>query len=183
MICGPTRWCQLDEDGTLPSQFGHPHQKRTALGQFIQNNDVICNAVIASQKLALYRMYPGQIVYDVALVFPHQGIVNFWMPHDPSSHQKIKVFDILGNVLNEIQYIEDAEMLSGTNKNKAFQMWATQAELDPTLVLSYQLFEEACRMRDKLRQIIPGKLWREMCNAKHITDDELDRIDKPDRLL
>tara|TARA_R100001510_G_C7636524_1_gene194633 strand:+ start:83 stop:586 length:504 start_codon:yes stop_codon:yes gene_type:complete len=167
----------LDDDGTLPSQFGKTHHALTPFGQFIIKYRITIHSALTN--ITPYEsMYPQGVHYDCAVVFPNFGILNYWLINDPKRYG-VNVFDQLGNILEDISTVELAQTMAlGPEAQYAF--WCDDVDFDPQLLVSKRLYEQTTELATKFRYMMPSKVWREMYQAKEDTErDIIDGTDGP----
>lgn len=165
MICEPTRWCPLEDDGSLPSQFGHPAQKRTPFGNFLIDNKIFLNAIANGNTAGCpyAGVFRGNDVLDVTVTFPQYGSFNTWYCQtDPYT---VCTFDVLGNVLTDLEVYHEST-LGTTVEEDAYRAWADSLlPMNWKDIRSFYFFRSLREVDYKLRNILPRTMYHEMFDA------------------
>ena len=121
--------------------------------------------------------FSDRVHYDCCMIFPNFGLVNFWALHNPQDIHGICVFDQLGNLMEEVSAVNEAQTMS--LGDDGYKWWCADANLDPKLLASRDLFDSCVATERKLRRILPSPVWTEMLKAKEDTEDELNGLIQP----
>jgi hypothetical protein len=158
----------LDDDSSLPSQFGDPEQLKTPFGEFIVRNKIFCNGIENDQGCAYAGIFPGARMYDVDIAFPSFGHMNTWYAHTPP--YQVNVFDTLGNILTDLEVYKEAVM--GTDcEDDGYQAWSTELQMDWKDIRCWYFFKSLQAAEGKLKSILPTTVYYQMNDAYRETQE------------